>query len=85
MTFITWIMLGCILMVINLKDGKFEKVSKEKYPEFEKKLLDEGIQPPSYETFYKVSLGIVITIYALFWPAIIANMLVKLASGEKKK
>lgn len=84
MTFLTWVMLGCLLMVITLRDGKFEKVAKEKYPDLEKKMLDEGLEPLSYETYYKCMLVIMIFVFGLFWPFILAKMLVKLASGEKK-
>ena len=65
MTFLTYIILGCLLMIVNLRGCKFEKVTKEKYPELEKKMIEEGMQPIQYSTMYKMVLALVIASYAL--------------------
>lgn len=84
MLLLTWVMLGCLLMVINLRGGKFQKISEDKYPAFSQKLIEEGIEPISYDAYFKGTLVLMTILYVLLWPAIILRMFYKAFIGEKK-
>ena len=84
MLLLTWVILGCLLMVINLRGGKFQKISEDKYPAFSQKLIEEGIEPISYDTYWKGVLVLMTALYVLFWPAIILLVFYKAIIGEKK-
>lgn len=83
MLLFTWVMLGCLLMVINLRVGKFQKISEE-YPTFSQKLIEEGIEPISYDAYFKGILVLLTVLYVLLWPAIILLVFYKAIIGEKK-
>lgn len=84
MLLLTWVMLGCLLMVINLRGGKFQKISEEKYPVFSQTLIEEGIEPISYDAYFKGILVLITVLYVLLWPAIILLVFYKAIIGEKK-
>lgn len=84
MLLLTWVMLGCLLMVINLRGGKFQKISEEKYPAFSQTLIEGGIEPISYDTYFKGTLVLMTILYVVFWPAIILRMFYKAFIGDKK-
>lgn len=84
MLLLTWVMLGCLLMVINLSGGKFQKISEDKYPTFSQELIEEGIEPISYDAYFKGMLVLITVLYVLLWPAIILLMFYKAFIGEKK-
>ena len=81
MLILTWVMLGCLLMVINLRGGKFQKISEDKYPAFSEKLFEGGIEPISYNSYVKVTLVLTTAWYVLLWPAIILRMFYKAFIG----